>query len=92
MLFPLTVTYNNRLGCFVFEKQTLKITEEFHKVTSVKPFIDCLISCHTRVVQKNTILRSPIALSFSQLLCRKKDSRKGYCGLYDDIQRWQIYP
>ena len=36
-----------RLGCFVSEKQTRKITAEFHKVTPVKPFIHCLISCHT---------------------------------------------
>ena len=44
------VTYvvnDNRLGCFVFEKQTRKITSEFHKVTPVKPLIDCLISSHT---------------------------------------------
>ena len=30
-----------------FEKRTRKITAEFQKVTPVKPFIDCLISCHT---------------------------------------------
>ena len=30
-----------RLLCF------RKITAEFHKVTPVEPFIDCLISCHT---------------------------------------------
>ena len=38
---------DNRLGCFVSKKQTRKITSEYHKVTPVKPFIDCLISCHT---------------------------------------------
>ena len=41
------VTYvvnNNRLGCFVFEKQTRKITAEFHKLTPVKLFIDCSIT------------------------------------------------
>ena len=37
-----------------------------------------------RVVQKNKILRYPIAFSFFKRLCRKKDSREG-CGLYDDI-------
>ena len=47
----INVTYvvnGNRLGCFVSEKQTLKITAEFHKVTPVKPFIDCLNRCHAK--------------------------------------------
>ena len=37
---------NNQLRCFVFEKQTRKITAEFYKVLPVEPFINCLISCH----------------------------------------------
>ena len=40
------VVNGNRLGCFVFEKQIRKITAEFHKVTPVQLFIDCLITCH----------------------------------------------
>ena len=32
---------------YISEKQTRKITAEFHKVMPVKPFINCLISCHT---------------------------------------------
>ena len=43
------VVNDNRLGCFVFEEQTRKITAEFHKVTPVKPFIDYLISWNTTV-------------------------------------------
>ena len=35
-----------RFVSFVFEKQIRKIMAEFYKVTAVKPFIDCLISCH----------------------------------------------
>ena len=42
------VVNNNRLGYFVPEKQTRKITVEFLKVTRVKPFIDYFISCHTK--------------------------------------------
>ena len=48
--YIVNVTYvvnDNQLGCFVFEKQTRRITVEFHKVTRVKPFINCLINCHT---------------------------------------------
>ena len=46
--YIVNVTYgvnDNQLGCFVSEKHTREITAEF-QVTSVKPFIDCLISCH----------------------------------------------
>ena len=48
--YIVTVTYvvnDNRLGCFVSEKQTRKRTAEFHEVTPVKPFIDCLIVRYT---------------------------------------------
>ena len=37
------VTYvmkDNRLGCFVFEKQLRKTTEIFHRVMPVEPFRD----------------------------------------------------
>ena len=34
------VVNDNRFSCFVSEKQTRKVTAEFHKVTPVKPFID----------------------------------------------------
>ena len=47
--YIVNVTYvvaDNRLGCFVFEKQTRKIMADIHKVTPVKSFIDCLISSH----------------------------------------------
>ena len=45
--YIVNVTYmvnDNQLGCFVSEKQTRKITAEFHKVTLIKLFIDCLIT------------------------------------------------
>ena len=35
------VVNDNRLGCFVSEKRTREIKEEFHKDTPVKPLIDC---------------------------------------------------
>ena len=44
------VTYvvnDNRIGCFVSDQQTRKITAEFQKGTPIKPFMGCLISCHT---------------------------------------------
>ena len=50
--YIVNVTYvvnGNRLGCFVSENQTRKITAEFYRVTPVKPFIDCLTSYHTIV-------------------------------------------
>ena len=37
---------DNRLGFFVSEKQTRKMTAGFHKVKPVKPFTDCLTRCH----------------------------------------------
>ena len=44
------VVNDNRLGCFVFEKQTRKITAKLHKVTPVQSFIYCLISSHTKLI------------------------------------------
>ena len=41
---------------FFSNKQTRKITAEFHKVTPVKPFIDCLISCHLTLTKINANL------------------------------------
>ena len=65
--YIVNVTYvvnNNRLGCFVSKKQTRKITAEFHKVTPVKPFTDCLISCHTTLTWKKCKLIDTLSTIF----------------------------
>ena len=75
--YIVNVTYvvnNNRLGSFVSEKQTRKISAEFHKVTPVKPFIDCLIICHTTLTQNKSKLVDTLSTIFPYI--SKKISRK----------------
>ena len=75
--YIVNVTYvmnDNRLGCFLSEKQTCKITVEFHKVTPVKPFTDCLISCHTTSTLNKCKLVDTFSTIFPYII--KKISRK----------------
>ena len=75
--YIVNVTYvvnNNRLGSFVSEKQTRKISAEFHKVTPAKPFIDCLIICHTTLTQNKSKLVDTLSTIFPYI--SKKISRK----------------
>ena len=68
------VVNDNWLGCFASEKQTREITTEFHKVTPVEPFIDCLISCHTILTWNKCKLVDTLSTIFPYI--RKKISRK----------------
>ena len=71
------VTYvvnDNRLVCFVSEKETRKMTAEWpHKVTPFKPFIDFLNSCHTTLTWNKYKLVDTLSVIFSYISSKKKN-------------------
>ena len=68
------VVYDNRLSCFVFEKETRKMMAEFRIVMPVKPFIGCLISCHTTLTGIKSKLVDTLSTIFPYV--SRKISRK----------------
>ena len=86
--YIVNVTYvvnDNRLGYFISEKQTHKITAEFNKVTPVKPFINCSIRCHTTFTWNKSKLVDKLSTIFSYIIT--KISRKWR---YQYSENWRV--